>query len=294
MSRKQQICGKKQAQRLPEKAAGLEGEQRVSEKAAGLERKRGSEETVDLGKKTQKERRTTTTKFPKKQSFHTKIDKNQTGKSLFATTHRSGFIFNYRPNPAWLVAFPGHPTGREIKANKGELANNKIFAMCSREAMSLFLIYLCFSPCYCIFPQRYPNGLAAGRGFTAPFHGRSALGGCPPRERLRVSQWVPLDHGRVQRVRPGRPGRRQRHPGVGFHPLLRRRVFSVSIAPKTLPLRHLPALKISNFKHNLHELSNLPGLENLGLTGDGAGGTAPKPCLLLYCYYSNWQLKYHT
>ncbi|XP_064894149.1 lysosomal amino acid transporter 1 homolog isoform X3 [Columba livia] len=64
-SRKQQICGKKQARRLPEKAAGLE-------------RKRGSEEAVDLGKKTQKERRTTTTKFPKKQSFHRKIDKNQT------------------------------------------------------------------------------------------------------------------------------------------------------------------------------------------------------------------------
>lgn len=166
-SRKQQICGKKQAQPLPEKAAGLE-------------RKRGSEEAVDLGKNTQKQRRTTTTKFPKKQSFHRKIDRNKTGKSLFVTTPRSGFIFNYRPNPTGLVASPGHPTGREIKADKGELANNKNFATRSREAMSLFLIYLYFPRVIAFFPSVIPTVWLPDADSRPHFMGARRWGGVPP------------------------------------------------------------------------------------------------------------------
>lgn len=103
------------------------------------------------------------------------------------------------------------------------------------------LVLLNFFLCYCLFLsviQRVSLPDADKRPsaeLSTGHHGCTALEGSPAQESFRLSQWLPLGDGRVQRMRPGRPGHRQRRPGSGFHLLLCGCLFSVSVAPKTQP-----------------------------------------------------------
>lgn len=134
--------------------------------------------------------------------------------------------------------------------------------------------YLFFSSVIAFFPSVIPTvsppdaDKHPSAALSTDSHGSAALEGSPAPESFRLSQRLPLGDGRVQRMRPGRTGHRQRCPGSGFHFLLRSCLFSVSIAPKTQlspSLGITPLSQKSNFKGKLPELLNPPSKSNLGL-----------------------------